>query len=182
MYGVSFLLQLSQYPRIRSTGQRRLKREILATPSQGTDLVQHEPTGVKGRILRRKRRQSLRDEVGIDEVYATNVMWQELASERRLSRSIRTGHDIDIWCAIHAAFPIRSRLGLSPQLPVQTPVLHRLRDVLWDDRFRSIQVGDRAGEFEDTVVGTGGKVELVNGGLEQLSHGFANGAKFLEVF
>lgn len=54
---------------------------------------------------------------------------------------------------------ILSAISHSPILPIQTPILYRLRQMPDFDMFRIIQVGYRAGDFQDTVIGTGGEAE-----------------------
>ena len=44
-----------------------------------------------------------------------------------------------------------------------------------------LQVGDGAGNFQDAVVGAGGKAELVNGGFEQVVRGVVDAAVFSYV-
>ena len=57
---------------------------------------------------------------------------------------------------IRSVFDIgRSMFGvhlLHPQVPIQTPVLYRLRNVLGKDVDGLGEVGDGSGYFEDTIV------------------------------
>ena len=46
----------------------------------------------------------------------------------------------------------------SPCFPVQAPVLYGFRQMACFDIRRGFQVGDRTGDFQDTVVGAGGKI------------------------
>ena len=48
---------------------------------------------------------------------------------------------------------ILSAISHPPILPIQTPILYRLRQMPDFDMFRIIQVGYRAGDFQDTVIG-----------------------------
>ena len=58
---------------------------------------------------------------------------------------------------------ILSAISHPPILPIQTPILYRLRQMPDFDMFRIIQVGYRAGDFQDTVIGTGGEAETLHG-------------------
>ena len=59
-----------------------------------------------------------------------------------------------------------SAISHPPILPIQTPILYRLRQMPNFDMFRIIQVRYRAGDFQDTVIGTGGEAETLHGGFE----------------
>jgi hypothetical protein len=47
------------------------------------------------------------------------------------------------------------RSASPPQIPIQSAVLDRLGEVLGADRGRFREIGDRAGDFQDAVVGAG---------------------------
>ena len=57
----------------------------------------------------------------------------------------------------------RFRLSVTPVFPVQASVLDGLGDVLGADVALVVEVGDRAGQFEDAVVGPGGQTESLHG-------------------
>jgi hypothetical protein len=59
----------------------------------------HQPPRAEGSGVWRKRRHSLRNEIGIDELLAVSVVRQKFASERRLASAIRSCDDIDSWLA-----------------------------------------------------------------------------------
>ena len=61
---------------------------------------------------------------------------------------------------------ILSAISHPPILPIQTPILYSLRQMPDFDMFRIIQVRYRAGDFQDTVIGTGGEAETLHGGFE----------------
>ena len=42
-----------------------------------------------------------------------------------------------------------------PIIPIQTPILHRLRQVFGADYLGMIEIGDGARDFQNTVVGAG---------------------------
>jgi hypothetical protein len=50
-----------------------------------------------------------------------------------------------------------------PLAAIQRPVLDRFRHVLDGNRRFCLQVGDGAGNFQDAVVGAGGKAEFIDG-------------------
>ena len=66
----------------------------------------------------------------------------------------------------------------SHSLPVQTPVLYRLGDVILPDAVASRQVGDGPGHFEDAGVGAGGEAEPVGG---EFQHPVAGGVRLAEL-
>ena len=41
---------------------------------------------------------------------------------------------------------------LNPKGPIEGPVLDSLTDVLWRDVFEEIEIGNRARDFQDTIV------------------------------
>lgn len=51
------------------------------------------------------------------------------------------------------------------QLPVQRAVLDRLQHIVRADVLRATEIGQGAGDLEDTVVGAGGEVHLAHGML-----------------
>src|SRR5260370_32077225 len=51
---------------------------------------------------------------------------------------------------------LKSLDPLSPEPPIQRPVLDRFRDVLGLNSLRPLQIGNRTRDFEDTVVRRGG--------------------------
>ena len=51
---------------------------------------------------------------------------------------------------------------LRPEISVQRAVLNRLADMRRSDVGGAFQVGDRAGDFQDTVVRAGTEVEFVH--------------------
>jgi hypothetical protein len=53
------------------------------------------------------------------------------------------------------------KVKISGSLTIQTPGLNRFGQLLLTDVFGSVQVGNRAGDFEDVVVGAGGEAETV---------------------
>src|SRR5579885_70092 len=57
--------------------------------------------------------------------------------------------------------------SLCPVVPVERPILDGLRDVRGGDGFGAIEVGDRAGDLENAVVGAGGEAEAGHGTLKQ---------------
>jgi hypothetical protein len=59
--------------------------------------------------------------------------------------------------------------------------LDRFRHVLDGKRCVCLQVGDGAGNFQDAVVGAGGKAEFVDGGFEQIVRGVVDAAVFFYV-
>ena len=68
-------------------------------------------------------------------------------------------------------FPISNfkinETGLRPPcFPVQAPVLYGFRQMACLDIRRGFQVGDRTGDFQDAVVGAGGKIEALHGDLQ----------------
>jgi hypothetical protein len=59
-----------------------------------------------------------------------------------------------------------------PSLPhLPWPILQRFRQMRRGDLFVAREVGDGAGELEDTVVGEGGEAELAHGGALELLAG-----------
>jgi len=54
-------------------------------------------------------------------------------------------------------------LGAPPHLPIQGAVLDRFTEVGGVDFFGGGEVGDGAGDLEDTVVGAGAEAELGQG-------------------
>ena len=62
----------------------------------------------------------------------------------------------------------RGQWALRPELPVQRAVLDRFGDVLAGDVLRAGQVGNRAGDLQDAVVGAGAEVQIGHGELQQL--------------
>jgi len=48
------------------------------------------------------------------------------------------------------------------QIPVQRAILDRFQDVLPADTLAAAEVGEGAGDFEDPIVGAGGKIELLH--------------------
>jgi hypothetical protein len=48
------------------------------------------------------------------------------------------------------------------------------------DMFRIIQVGYRAGDFQDTVIGTGGEAETLHGGFEDGEAGSVGNGVLME--
>ena len=59
------------------------------------------------------------------------------------------------------------RLPSRPKCPVQRPVLNSFGDVLRFNLRRTLEVGNRARDFQDAVVGAGGETLLVHGAFEQ---------------
>lgn len=59
-----------------------------------------------------------------------------------------------------------SAISHPPILPIQAPILYRLRQMPDLDALGAVQVRYRAGDFQDTVVGTGGEAEALHGGFE----------------
>ena len=43
-------------------------------------------------------------------------------------------------------------MQLTPQLPVQRPILHSLWHIIHADLFQTTQIRQRAGDFEDAVM------------------------------
>ena len=70
----------------------------------------------------------------------------------------------------------------SEQLSVQAAVLDGLGDVVFGDGFGGVEVGDRAGDAEDFVVGAGAEAELVDGLFEDSAGAFASGAMLAHGF
>ena len=60
------------------------------------------------------------------------------------------------------------------------PILYRLRQMPDFDMFRIIQVGYRAGDFQDTVIGTGGEAETLHGGFEDGEAGSVGNGVLME--
>ena len=60
-----------------------------------------------------------------------------------------------------------TRFPLSPERPIQSPVLDRFRDVLGLNSLRPLQIGNRTRDFEDTVVRPGGQALLVHPAFQQ---------------
>ena len=60
---------------------------------------------------------------------------------------------------------VRSKAGaqLHPKIPVQRPVLNRLKEVLLFQIRFAVEIGEGSGDLEDAVVGAGGKVEVGHG-------------------
>ena len=61
------------------------------------------------------------------------------------------------------------------RLPVQTPVLNRLGEVLLADMLTAFEVGDGPGDLEDAGEGAGRKAEPVG---DQFQHPVAGGVQF----
>src|SRR6185312_16802734 len=55
----------------------------------------------------------------------------------------------------------------SPVRSIQRPILNRFGDVLRLDLGRAVQVGNRARDFKDAVVGAGAQALLLHGPLQQ---------------
>ena len=55
----------------------------------------------------------------------------------------------------------------SPTLPVEVSVIDGFGEMAGLDVFGGIKVGNGAGDFQDTVVGTGGQAQTLHGGFEQ---------------
>ena len=75
---------------------------------------------------------------------------------------------------------ILSAISHPPILPIQTPILYRLRQMPDFDVYRIIQVGYRAGDFQDTVIGTGGEAETLHGGFEDGEAGSVGNGVLME--
>src|ERR1700730_9730277 len=78
-------------------------------------------------------------------------------------------------------------MGLSPRLlgpvgAVQGAVLDGFAEVAGLDIFVGVEVGDGAGDFEDAVVGAGGKTEAGDGVLEQFFAVGVDGTIFSDHF
>lgn len=73
-----------------------------------------------------------------------------------------------------------SAISHSPILPIQAPVLNRLRQMPDLNSFGAIQVGYRAGDFQDTVIGTGGEAETLHGGFEDGEAGSVGNGVLME--
>lgn len=73
--------------------------------------------------------------------------------------------------------------GLRPPcFPVQAPVLYGFRQMACLDIRRGFQVGDRTGDFQDAVVGAGGKIEALHGDLQQRQAGSIRHGVFMKQF
>lgn len=64
-----------------------------------------------------------------------------------------------------------------PVFPVQAAVLYGLRHMGAAYLFLSVQVGNGAGDFENAVIGAGGKAHGVKGAAQQGGGGLRHGAK-----
>ena len=73
-----------------------------------------------------------------------------------------------------------SAISHPPILPIQTPILYRLLQMPDFDMFRIIQVGYRAGDFQDTVIGTGGEAETLHGGFKDGEAGSVGNGVLME--
>ena len=73
-----------------------------------------------------------------------------------------------------------SAISHSPILPIQTPILYRLRQMPYLDPLGSVQVRYRAGDFQDTVIGTGGEAETLHGGFEDGEAGSVGNGVLME--
>ena len=49
-----------------------------------------------------------------------------------------------------------------PQSPIKRAVLNRLADVAGFDPLTASEISDRAGDFEDAVVGSGAQVQILH--------------------
>ena len=79
---------------------------------------------------------------------------------------------------------ILSAISHPPILPIQTPILYRLRQMPDFDMFRIIQVGYRAGDFQDCLLYTsdaaGGEAETLHGGFEDGEAGSVGNGVLME--
>ena len=73
-----------------------------------------------------------------------------------------------------------SAISHSPILPIQTPILYSLRQMPYLDPLGSVQVRYRAGDFQNTVVSTGGEAETLHGGFEDGEAGSVGNGVLME--
>lgn len=73
-----------------------------------------------------------------------------------------------------------SAISHPPILPIQAPILYRFRQMPHLNTFRIIQVRYRAGDFQDTVIGTGGEAETLHGGFEDGEAGSVGNGVLME--
>jgi hypothetical protein len=75
---------------------------------------------------------------------------------------------------VHAGHPGCDRIAADhvvivdshPQIPIQSAEVDGFEEVVGGDGIMPGEVGEGAGDFEDAVVGAGGKVHLLHGVLE----------------
>ena len=91
---IAAVLQVGDEVEVASAGQGCLDAEVLPGFGQFLDPGQEEPAGAKGLRFGGERREARGDQVGVEELSATDEIGQELSGERRLARSVGTGDQV----------------------------------------------------------------------------------------
>jgi len=90
------LLKSANHIQMASTGKRRLKAKVISALRKRFHFFKHQPPRAKRRGFRRKGRQSLRDQVRVDKIWAIRVLRQEFPRKCSLARAVRSRDDVDI--------------------------------------------------------------------------------------
>lgn len=75
----------------------------------------------------------------------------------------------------------RAKVGLKDPA-VKRPVLNGFEQVVGSDVFAGFEIGNGSGDFDDPVVGAGGKAELPDGLVQERLAGIVDPAEFFQVF
>ena len=68
-----------------------------------------------------------------------------------------------------------------PQSPIKRAVLNRLADVAGFDPLTASEIGDRAGDFEDAVVGSSTQMQVLHRMAKHLGGSFVEHAELFDL-
>ena len=97
MYGVSPVPEVANGIHVTATKKCRLKPKINAPFPEMIDFKEHESSRSKGSGFRRKGRNTLRDEIGVDEILAISVTREKFTRKGGFTGAVRSRDDIDVW-------------------------------------------------------------------------------------
>jgi hypothetical protein len=78
---------------VAKSAQGAFKREVDTQRSEALHFRQHQTTGSHSGKLGVEWRQSASDQIRVDEVDHAGVVWEEIASERRLAGTVGSSDD-----------------------------------------------------------------------------------------
>ena len=146
---IASLSPLPDHPRIDPPVEGGLDGETFFSSHTIRDHLQHQSGSANRRLFRAEGRESLRDQIRIDESQTVSLSWQKLSGKRRLASAIRSGDGDDGLIRVH---------GLSKfSQPLQR--LQDFRDLLGAFGGLSAELGG-----EDFGVGAVSGEEFLDGG------------------